>query len=134
MPTSKTEMSVYVTRHYCQPTSYLERMTMRVDGFASVWGPYAGGTMTTHPFTFEGDDLLLNISTSGIGEARVAVLDETGTPLPGYRLEDCLPVYGDAIEKRVQWKDDRRIGAHAGRVVRLRFALNDADLYALRIR
>lgn len=132
--TGETEMSVYVTRHYCQPTAYLERMTLRIDGFASVHGPYAGGTMTTRPFAFEGDDLVLNLATSGIGEARVAVLDESGAPLPGYTVEDCPPLYGDTIEKSVTWNDDRRLGALRGRVVRLRFALKDADVYSMRIR
>lgn len=132
--TSDTEMSLYVIRHYCQPTAYLERMTLRIDGFASVQGPYAGGMMTTRPFTFEGDDLVLNMSTSGIGQVRVAVLDETGAPLPHYSLDDCPPLYGDVIEKAVIWNDGRRLGALRGRAVRLRYELKDADVYSMRIR
>lgn len=132
--TSDTEMSLYITRHYCQPTAYLERMTLRIDGFASVQGPYAGGMMTTRPFTFEGDDLVLNMSTSGIGQVRVAVLDETGVPLPHYSLDDCPLLFGDVIEKAVIWNNGHRLGALRGRPVRLRYELRDADVYSMRIR
>ena len=47
------------------------------------------------------------------------------TSMPG-------PVFGDAIERQVTWKNGGDVSALAGRPVRLRFVLKDADLYALR--
>jgi hypothetical protein len=44
-----------------------------------------------------------------------------------------VPVRGDAIAHRVTWRrGDGDVGKLAGRPVRLRFVMNDADLYALR--
>ena len=48
----------------------LERLTFRLDGFASVNAPYAGGEMTTPPFTFDGRRLVLNCATSAAGGIR----------------------------------------------------------------
>ena len=66
---------------------------------------------------------------------RVALCAQDGSALAGYGLEDCLPLIGNDISRRVTW---RRKGAatsdvseHEGRVVRLRFELVDADLYAM---
>ena len=47
LPTSDRELSLYVARHYGQPTAYLERLSLRIDGFASVSAGYAGGEMVT---------------------------------------------------------------------------------------
>ena len=46
-------------------------------------------------------------------------------------MADCKEIFGDAIHYQVRWKDDPALGELAGRPVRLRFVLRDADLYAL---
>ena len=71
MQTGPTEMSMYVQRDYGQKTSHLERMTLRLDGFTSLNAPYEGGDITTRPFTFEGEELEINYSTSAAGYLRV---------------------------------------------------------------
>ena len=58
--------------------------------------------------------------------------DADGQPLPGFALEDCAPITGDSIERVVKWKSRSDVGKFGGRLVRLRFELKDADLYALR--
>ena len=54
----------------------------------------------------------------------------------GSRLEpfvdDCREIYGDEIDRAVSWKGAANVGSLAGKTVRLRFAIRDADLYSLR--
>ncbi len=130
--TGPDEMSMYVQRNYGQDSHHLQRLTMRLDGFASVNAPYEGGSMTTKPLTFEGDRLLINFATSAAGEIRVALLDTDGNERPGYGIEDCDLIVGDRIEAAVSWQGETDISALGGAPVRLRFAMKDADLYALR--
>ncbi|MCB1125938.1 MAG: hypothetical protein KDM81_05540, partial [Verrucomicrobiae bacterium] len=58
--------------------------------------------------------------------------DANGKPLPGYTLADAVETIGDEIERVVRWKQGPDVSALAGRPVRLRFVMKDADLYALR--
>lgn len=132
--TGPYEMSLYIQRNYGQPSAYLQRFTLRLDGFASVRAPYAGGAMTTRPFTFSGKELLLNVSTSAAGSVWVEILDADGQPVPGYTREDADEIIGDEIERIVTWKGNRDVSALTGKPVRLRFIMKDADLYALRFR
>lgn len=131
VPTSPSEMSVYVNQNYGQPTSHLRRYTMRLDGFASVHADYDGGEMVTRPLKFAGSRLFLNFATSAAGGIRVEVQDEAGAPLPGFALADCQELIGNEIERAVAWKT-ASIASLAGRPVRLRFVMKDADLFALR--
>ena len=129
--TGPTEMSVYVNQNYGQPTAHLRRYSLRLDGFASVNAGYDGGEMLTRPLTFAGSKLLLNVSTSAAGGVRVEIQDEAGTPVPGFALVECHEVIGNDIERAVSWSGGD-LGALAGKPVRLRFVMKDADLYAIR--
>ena len=42
IPTGEGEMSLFIQRNYGQTTHYLERLTLRTDGFVSINAPYAG--------------------------------------------------------------------------------------------
>lgn len=129
--TGPDEMSLYVNQNYGQPTAHLRRYSMRLDGFASVHAGYDGGEMRTRPLVFDGATLLLNFATSAAGGIRVEVQESDGTPIPGLALADCRELIGNEIERPVSWAggDLARV---AGRAVRLRFVMRDADLYALR--
>ena len=60
------------------------------------------------------------------------VQEPGGKPLEGFALGDCIDSVGDELERKVHWKNSKRPGAVAGKPVRLRFAMKDADLYAIR--
>jgi len=134
VPTGPGEMSIYVQRRYAQASACLQRYTLRTDGFASVNAPYLGGEMVTRPLVFAGRELEINYSTSAPGSICVEVQDADGTPLPGYGLADAVPCIGDEIERVVAWKQGRDVAPLAGKPVRLRFVMKDADLYSLRFR
>ena len=88
--------------------------------------------MITQPLTFTGDRLGINFSTSAAGDIRVEIQNPDGQPVPGFALEDSADVFGDEIDRTVEWKNGSDVSGLAGRPVRLRFVLKDADLYALK--
>jgi hypothetical protein len=112
----------------------MRRHTIRLDGFVSVNAPLAGGELLTRPLTFDGGALLLNMATSAAGTIRVEIQDTDGQPIPGFTLEACVPLFGNALEKNVVWEGDNDLASLASRPVRLRFRLEDADLFALRFK
>lgn len=130
--TGPTEMSLYVNQDYGQPTAHLRRYALRLDGFASAQAPYAGGELLTKPLTFEGERLMLNFATSAAGGIRVEIQDASGKPIPGYTLDDAVELIGNEIEREVRWNSGADVSKLAGKPVRLRFVMKDADIYALR--
>ena len=88
----------------------------------------------TKPIVFEGAELILNFSTSGVGTVQVEIQDVAGKPIDGFALADCPVIRGDAIERVISWKDGSDVNSLAGKPVRLRFVLRDADLYSIRFR
>lgn len=125
------EISIYVTENTLQDRrAYLRRHSLRIDGFVSVNAPLSGGEVVTRPLRFAGGRLVLNYSTSAAGSIRIEVQDEHGHPLPGFALQDWPEIYGDSIGQAVPAKAGSDLGQLAGKTVRLRFVLSDADLYA----
>ena len=129
--TGPREMSIYIGRHYGQPSVHVERMTLRTDGFASIEASFAGGQMVTKPFTFLGKMLEINFASSAAGGLRVEIQDPAGKPLPGYSFDDCPEIIGDQIDRVVAWKGGTDVSPLAGKAVRLRFVMKDANLYSL---
>lgn len=109
-------------------------MLLRTDGFASVSAPWAGGAMVTKPFTFTGKELELSYRTGAPGFVRVEIQDAAGTPIPGFTLDDCPEIIGDELGRIVAWKQGADVSRLAGRPVRLRFVMKDADLFSMRFR
>ncbi|TKJ34475.1 MAG: hypothetical protein CEE38_17865 [Planctomycetes bacterium B3_Pla] len=130
--TGPDEMSLYVQHDYAQPTAHLRRYSLRLDGFVSLNAPYKGGSMTTRPLVFTGKELVLNFSTSAPGFVRVEIQDAEGKPIPGYSLDEARELIGNYIEHPASWKNGTDVSALAGRRVRLRFVMKDADLYSFR--
>jgi hypothetical protein len=103
---------------------------MRVDGFVSAHATSRGGQLLTRPVVFSGSKLVVNFVTSAEGSLRIEFLDPSGNPIPGLGLADCDRLQGDSIEQTVSWHGKSDLGRLAGRPVRLRFGLVDADLYS----
>jgi hypothetical protein len=83
---------------------------------------------------FEGSELEINFSTSAAGSIRVEVQQADGMPVDGFALNDCEEVFGDSLAHVVLWKQGSDVSRLAGKPVRLRFVLKDADLCAIRFR
>ena len=134
LPTAPKELSIFSSEGFYDTTAQLRRYTLRLDGFVAANAPRKGGELVTHPFTFEGEALNLNVSTSVGGSARVEIQDADGRPIKGYTRADCHEVFGDEIERVVAWKGTDTVASLASRPIRLRFILKDADLFSFRFR
>jgi len=126
------ELSLFASERYWHGRgSVLRRHTLRLDGFASLHAGRAEGELVTPPLVFAGRRLTLNLATAAAGAVRVAVEGSDGGPLAGFSLADAVPLYGDGHAKVVSWRGGPDCGGLAGRPVRLRVRLAEADLYAL---
>ncbi len=133
LPGNDREYSVYASEaYYTGPDSRLRRFTYRVDGFVSVRAPAEGGELLTKPLTFDGDKLAINFTTGDEGSVRVEIQGSDGQAIEGFALADGTELRGDAIDQPVTWKAGADVGKLAGKPVRLRFELKDADLYSFR--
>lgn len=130
--TGEGEMSFYVAEHYAQPGSQLRRYSLRLDGFSSVRAPHGGGELLTRPVVFSGSELRLNYATGAAGSMRVEIRDRDNRPIPGYSLGEAIDIFGNRIDGPAAWENGTDVSALAGRPVRLRFVMRDADLYAFR--
>ncbi|MCC6858190.1 MAG: hypothetical protein IT158_06510 [Bryobacterales bacterium] len=127
--TGPDEMSLYVNRNYGQKTAHLARYALRLDGFAALHAPYSGGEMITRPLTFRGRTLEINYSTSAAGSIRIQIQD-----LSGAVLAESGEIIGDQVARGVVWNGLADLSSLAGKPVRLRFLVKDADLFSLRFR
>ena len=74
----------------------------------------------------------MNFATSAAGSVKVEIQDANGQAIPGFALSECEEHFGDSIERTVVWKNGREVSSLAGKPLRLRFVLKDADVYAIR--
>lgn len=112
--------------------------TLRRDGFASVGDQWPGrvvrpvsrsrSQLTTRPLRFSGQHLFVNAAVDG--EMRVEVLDAAGRVIAPYALDQAVPIGGDGTRMAVRWKGRTSLKELAGEVVRFRFTLSRARLYA----
>jgi hypothetical protein len=131
VPGNARQMFIYRMSHYAQPTSHMARYSLRTDGFISVNAPYRGGELITKTFTFSGKKLEINFVTSAAGGIRVEIQDADGKPVSRYSAADCPEIIGDQIDHVVSWAESD-VANLAGKPIRLRFIMRDADLYSLR--
>ena len=130
VPTGANEMSVFVNQDYAQPTAHLRRYSMRTDGFASLRSGYTGGHAVTKPLVFSGRELSLNFSTSAAGGVKVGFEDADGKAISGFSVEDCVTQIGNELDRKVTWKSGTDVSSLAGKPVRLRFSMKDADIFS----
>ena len=90
--------------------------------------------MTTKLLKFTGKELEINYSTAAAGSLKVEIQDEQGRAVSGFSLSDATEIVGDQIERVVTWKQKSDVSQLAGKPVRLRFVMKDAELFSLRFR
>jgi hypothetical protein len=124
--------SLYATEGAWTGTSNaIRRDTLRLDGFVSINAPWKGGELHTRPVQFAGSELRINFATSAAGGLRVELQDLDRKPIPGFTLDDCPEIFGDTLDRTVNWKQGADVSKLSGIPVRMRFVMKDADLYSL---
>lgn len=92
---------------------------------ASAGGATLGEAVTRAGIPLQ-SQLAINVRTKEGGFCKVELLDKAGSPIPGFRAEDCIPITGDHSRVTVGWKGGGRTPATA---TRARFILKRAFLY-----
>lgn len=128
--TGDDEMSIYVTRAYGTGQVYLERLKLRLDGFASARAGFKEGSLITKPVVLKGNYINLNYSTSSVGYVKVVLLDEKGNEIPGFGEREAKKMMGDKIDEQVLWSEGKSLNKLNNRKVRIKFILKDADLFS----
>ncbi len=131
IPTGETEMSFFVTRAYGTPDVYLERMTLRKDGFAAIHAGFEEGFALTKPIMLRGNTLNVNYSTATKGYIKIVLLDDNGKEIPGFGEADAVEVTGDQIDGKITWKSGKNIGELVNKKVHIKIIARDADIYSL---
>jgi len=116
-------LNIFVYRnHWTGEPTVLERYALRKDGFVSLHAGVEEKHLLTKPFTFSGDRLKLNFSTSAAGHVYITIIREDGK-----RARSC-ELFGDSTDRMVNF--DSPLEDFAGRKVRMLVELSDADVYA----
>lgn len=109
---------------------------LRVDGFCSLRANRYPATLFTKPLTWPGGKLQVNVSVlggGGGGSIATEVLDEDFHPIQGMGHADADLLCGDGIRLDQTWKgESSRINALAGKRIRLKFHIENADFYSFR--
>ena len=121
------ELSLYVVEPPRDNATTFERYTLRIDGFFSWRADFCGGEVITKQFTFEGEELHLNFSTSALGFIRIEILDEDGNAIEGY---DSGRLFGNTIDRPCEFASP--ISALVGKPIRFKITMRDADLYSFK--
>ena len=102
----------------------------RIDGFVSRDADETAGSLTTVPLKLPEGTLTINANAID-GVVRVALLDASGRPIPGYSLDECNPIRGDSVRHPVVWQGGKDLPTD--RDVRLQFKLVNASLYSFKV-
>ena len=105
---------------------------LRRDGFASLTDGGKGGYILTKKLQFSGSRLFVNTS-SAAGAVSAELLDEHGHIIEGFSLAECMPVSVDSTCVQLHWRDRELSELSNGgeqRIIRIRFYVNNAHLYA----
>ena len=121
------EYSFYYSEGRLEEMSKIVRYTVRLDGFYSWRGDWNVGRVTTVPMTFDGDCMEINFSTSGLGHVRITLCDADGNELEGY---DSGKLFGNSLSRPVDF--EKPLADLAGKPVRIKFELKDADIYSFK--
>ncbi len=110
--------------------------TLPEDGFVSIdAGKLRPGILLTHPFSFEGTSLAVNLEAAphnygaGRAEVKVEILDHQVQPLSGFSLDQSDPLTTTGTHP-ASWQGRSDLSELAGRSIQLRFWIRNAKLYS----
>jgi hypothetical protein len=133
-PTASPVLSFYAGEGHWKDSPTLRRYAIRIDGFVSLHGRQNAGEFVTKPLIFSGKSLSLNFSTSAAGSILVELEDINGNLLHGFSFSYCDELFGDTIERTVTWQGNSDVSSLAGKQIRVRMRLSEADLFSLKFK
>ena len=87
------------------------------------------------PLIFEGSKLQLNVATGAGGFVHVEIQDAEGKSIKGFVADnEHDEITGNYIRVPATWNGKTDVSPLAGKPIRLRFVMKDADLYSLQFK
>ncbi len=109
--------------------------TLRLDGMVCLAAKGEPCTVITKPFRLDGNRVAVNVDARN-GSFRMEVLDppHLGVPIPGFSHTETVH-YRDIDDLRLnpRWKEHVNLAKLKGRIVRLKFYLENAKLYSFQV-
>ena len=104
---------------------------LRRDGFISLDASEQAGSIITKPMRVPNGakHLFVNVDAAA-GELHVLIRDTSGRSLPGFSVDECVPVTDDRPRVKVTWKGKQDVSALAGKEVQIRFRPRNAAFYS----
>jgi hypothetical protein len=107
---------------------------LRQDGFVSLHAGASEGVVLTRQIRI-GDQSHLRINVdAGHGMVSAELLNDKFEPVPGFTRADAQAVRGDLVSTELSWRGHSDLLSLRGQAVRIRFYLQDADLYSVALR
>jgi hypothetical protein len=100
----------------------------RPDRFVSITCEEKGHVLT-RPFWTDGAEFFVNGRIDG--RLRAEVADLQGEAVPGFGLDDCMPMEGDDVCHSIRWSGSPDRSQITGREIRLRIEAERASLHSL---
>ena len=119
------EISIYTDENSQTKRVNFRRYTVRLDGFFSWYGDGNGAEVVTKPFVLKNGKMFVNFATSALGQLDISILDKEGNAIPGY---ESYTLFGDSTNRPVTFEKD--LNELVGREIRVRFAMEDCQLYS----
>jgi hypothetical protein len=127
------DWSVYAKEAYYTGTgSRVRRFTYRADGLVAATADEKGGEVVTRPIRFTGSRLVLNYRAAAKGSVRVELQDADGQPISKFTAAENQGLTADSRDAVATWTSGSDLASLADKPLRLRFILNDAELFAFR--
>jgi hypothetical protein len=106
--------------------------TLRRDGFVSMDAQKSEGYLLTEKLIFDGNYLFVNANVSSKkGQLLVEILDEEGNSIPGYSKKECLAMKKtDHTKYMITWKGKKDLSDLKGKKIKIKFYLQNGQLYA----
>lgn len=119
------EMSFYMpANHFMGIPAELQRYTLRLDGFISLYAPSKERLLVTKPFTFEGDNLYVNFSSAARGYLYFTLISNE-------KRYESTETFGNTVDRRIVFEEGV-VSSLSGKEVTLEVRMKDADLYSIR--
>ena len=113
-----------------EPSVAIHVARLRLDGFASLRAGATAGEVVTKALPVNGKSLYVNAAAQA-GTLKAELLDAaTGAAIPGYTMANSIPLQQDSVKAKLQWQGGSDLSALAGRSVKIRFSVQNADLYS----
>ena len=130
-------------RDHC-PQRRILLAKQRWNGYVSINAGAKPEALVTKPVIFRGNDLYIN-ADAGRGEIRIEAIEAKNGPpgdpsghwieaIEGFNARDCKPIQGSGVKQEVRWKGGKNLASLAGKPVRLRFLICNAELYGFCVR